>query len=459
MSFKRRLMSVTVGAMLLSGSAISAMADTLADAMAGSYTHSGLLEQNRALLRAADENVAQAVAALRPVLAYAATASHAHNSVTGTTNTASATLSLSWLLFDGGASKAAIEAQKQTVLSTRQQLISIEQNILLGAVQSFMNVRRDSEIVSLRQNNLRVITRELRAAEDRFEVGEVTRTDVATAQARLAGARAELAVAQGNLLQSQVNYQAAVGRKPSGLVAPSRLPYTAKSVEDAIAIALRGHPDMLAAQYQVAIAEIGIRRAEAAMKPSTSLSANLTGSDTSTGPFTNSRSVSITTSGPIYSGGAISSAVRQAQAQRDAARGALHATRHAIRQGVGVAWAQVLAARAQTEASRRQISAARIAFDGVREEASLGSRTTLDVLNAEQELLDAQANLISAQSGEFTATYSLLSAMGLLTVDHLGLGVAKYDPAAYYDQVKTAPLARSKQGQQLDKILKALGKE
>ena len=146
-------------------------ADTLADAMAGAYSHSGLLDQNRALLRAADEGVAQANAALRPILNYAATAAHSYNSTTNvTSNTATITLSLSQLLHDWGASKAGIEAQKQTVLATRQQLISIEQSVLLSAVDAFMNVRRDTEIVALRENNLRVITRELRAANDRFEV-------------------------------------------------------------------------------------------------------------------------------------------------------------------------------------------------------------------------------------------------------------------------------------------------
>ena len=146
-------------------------------------------------------------------------------------------------------------------------------------------------------------------------------------------------------------------------------------------------------------------------------------------------------------------------AQRDAARGGLHATRHNIRQGVGIAWAQVLSARAQTSASQEQIKAAEVAFEGVREEASLGSRTTLDVLNAEQELLNAKANAVSAQSAEYTATYSLLASMGLLTVDHLNLRVQRYDPEAYYNLVKDAPVSRSKQGAQLDKVLKTLGKE
>lgn len=456
------IFSKAAAGVLVAGLSVTAvMADTLADAMAGAYGHSGLLEQNRALLRVADEDVAQAQAALRPILNYAAQASYAYSSQGSVTSTnADIGLSLVQLLHDWGGSQAAIEAQKQTVLATRQQLISIEQSVLLSAVDAYMNLRRDTEIVALRENNLRVITRELRAANDRFEVGEITRTDVATAEARLAGARADLAAARGSLMTSQEVYAAVVGRSPTTVSAPGAFPETSASVSAATLLAVQSHPDMRAAQYQVAAAEANILRAQAAMKPSTSLTANIGfRDDLSSSSVINTRSIGIETSGPIYQGGRLSSQLRQAMARRDAARGSLHSTRHTIRQGVGIAWAQVLSARATTAASKEQIKAAEVAFEGVREEASLGSRTTLDVLNAEQELLNAKASLVSAQSSEYTATYRLLSAMGLLTVDHLNLRVKRYDPEAYYNLVKTVPVSRSKQGAQLDKVLKALGKE
>lgn len=462
MGFKSRLFSAILMATVSTSLASPSQADTLADAMAGAYGHSGLLDQNRALLRVADENVALATSSLRPIISWAADVRRTAigGSSPSASNTANVALSMSWLLADGGASRASIEAAKQTVLATRQQLVGVEQLVLTNAVVAFMNVRRDTEIVALRQNNLRLITRELRAAKDRFEVGEVTRTDVALAEARLAGARAELAVAQGNLMQSQESYIATVGRKPNGLVAPNRLPYTAKTLDEAKAVAVRSHPDMVGAQFQVAAAEFNIRAAEANMRPNLELSATATGSRQIGGSVeTDTGILKLETSGPIYRGGQLSAALRQAMARRDAARGSLHATRHGIRQQVGAAWAQVLAARAQREASSRQIRAARVAFDGVSEEAKLGARTTLDVLNAEQELLDAQANMISAQSSEFTATYGLLAAMGLLTVDHLNLAVEKYDPEAYYKQVQSAPTIKSKRGEQLDKVLRAIGKE
>lgn len=437
----------------------AAQADSLADAMAGAYSHSGLIEQNRALLRAADEDVAQAVAALRPILNWRAgvTNNFSINPSSSSTTSASVGVDLSWTLLDNGAKTLNKARLEQTVLATRQGLVGVEQRVLLAAVDAYMAVRRDTQIVSLRENNLRVITRELRAAEDRFEVGEVTRTDVALAQARLAGARAELAVAQGNLMAAHAAYQAAVGRKPNSLQKPSRLPSAAKSLEAAQAIAVRTHPDMLSAQFRVAAADIGANAALTALRPGINLTAGLTQShtfDSSTNGL--GGQVSITTGGPIYQGGAIASASRQAIALRDAERAGLHATRHNIRLSVGNAWAQLLAARAQREASLRQIEAAQVAFDGVREEAKLGSRTTLDVLNAEQELLNAKSSEITAQSAEFTAAFALQAAMGLLTVDQMNLAVEKYDPEAYYKQVKSAPAMKSKQGRQLDKILRRI---
>ncbi len=440
----------------------AAKAETVADAMASAYSHSGLLEQNRALLRVADEDVAQANAALRPILNWSVEAERSFSSgaSVSASNSITAALSASWLLYDSGRSAALVESQKQTVLATRQTLVSVEQNVLLNAVVAFMNVRRDSDIAALRQNNLRVLTRELRAAEDRFDVGEVTRTDVAQAESRLAGARADLAVAQGNLMASREFYAAAVGHQPKALVAPSRLPNTAKSLEAARSVAVQGHPDMQTIQYQVSALDFAVRAAESAMKPSVSFSAGLAqAGNLSANTNTTAGSFGVTASGPIYQGGRLSSVVRQAIARRDAARGALHATRHNIRQGVGSAWATLLAAQAQREASARQIRAAQIAFDGAREEASLGSRTTLDVLNAEQELLNARSAQITALTTEYTAAYSLLAAMGLLNVDYLNLAVEKYDPEAYYKQVEKAPALKSKQGQQLDKILRSLGKE
>ena len=451
---------------------VAAVAESLADALAGAYTHSGLLDQNRALLRAADEDVAVAISRLRPVLQWSSdiTRTFGENYSFGTPGPAGtagiarldSTLGLSaeMLLYDGGRTKLGADAAKETVLATRQSLVSIEQSILLRAVQAFMDVRATAEIVALRQNNIRVITEELRAAQDRFEVGEVTRTDVALTEARLAGARSLLAQAQGDYSIAVEAYQAYVGRAPGKLAPPPAMKRPVASVDAAKAQAMKLHPSLKQAQHQVAAADIGVEIAKRATMPRVTLNGTVGSSSRANSPYwQDTGTIGLRASGVIYQGGQLRALTRKAVAQRDAARGALHDARSEIGQNVGGAFARVKVAQAALAATDEQIRAARVAFQGVREEAALGSRTTLDVLNAEQELLDAQANRISAASNEYVAYYSLLASMGLLTVDQLNLKVTRYDPAEYYNLVHKAPTALSKQGKKLDKVLQRLGKE
>ncbi|WP_298842802.1 TolC family outer membrane protein [uncultured Roseobacter sp.] len=447
-------------------------AETLADALVGAYNNSGLLDQNRALLRAADEDVAGAAAALKPVINYTASVTRdfgdtrsisSFSGLPSTNNlestTASVGLVAELLLYDFGATQLGIEAAKETVLATRQQLISIEQQVLLRAVSAFLNVRSLREFVELRRNNLNLLQQELRAAQDRFEVGEVTRTDVAQAEAQLAEARSGLATAQGDLQQAIEEYRNVVGRTPGQLTTPPSLPSFGSDVEAARSQALRVHPDLRAAQHSVAAAELNILRAEAGIKPRLNANGALNVQENlGDSSYTNSGSIGITLSGPIYQGGLIDSSIRQAIASRDAQRGNLFEVQKTISQNVGSAYAQLSAQQASLSASEERIRAARIAFDGVREEAQLGARTTLDVLDAEQELLDAETSRISAEANVYVAAYSVLQATGRLTARDLGLGVQQYDPTAYYNLVKDAPVARSAQGQKLDRVLKSLQK-
>ena len=459
----------TVAIVVAGFSAPAARADSFADALVSAYNHSGLLEQNRALLRAADEDVAAAGASLEPVLRWTASMTQqvgrGQSSLTlGVRNSDSLQLSGSLivekLLFDFGATAYGIDVTKETVLATRQALISVEQQVLQRGVQAYMGVIEANEFVALRQNNLRLLTQELRAARNRFEVGEVTRTDVALAEAQLAQARSGLATAQGNLAIAVEEYRNVIGRKPGRLAAPPRLPKLDGNVDNAKGLAVRRHPDLRSVQHQVAAADLAIKRAEAQKRPTVSaqgvlsMSNNLDSSNFSTGA-----SIGLNASGTLYAGGARSSAVRRAQAQRDAQRGNLHVVRHNVQQNVGVAYAQLSSARASLEASERQIRAARIAFRGVREEATLGARTTLDVLDAEQALLDAEATRISAQSQVYVATYLVLSTTGQLTARDLRLPVQQYDVTEYYNLVKESPTSQSKQGAQLDRVLKRLQKQ
>lgn len=428
----------------------AAVADTLADALSLAYKNSNLLDQNRALLRATDEDVAQAVAAMRPVINFAVTSTFAARYPSPQTLTSAASLTLDITLFDFGANQLALDAAKETVLATREALKLIEQNVLLAAVEAYMTVIRANQFVALRQNNVRVITQELRAARDRFEVGEVTRTDVSIAESRLAAARAALAAAQGDLHVAREAYKAAVGTYPGRLGAPARPPVTARSLDGAKAIAVRGHPAIIQARHAVAAAELNIERALAAMKPR--VTGRIAGQVDGLGPMMNSVGVALTA--PIYAGGRLSSAYRKAVALRDAERANLLQTTLIVGQNVGNAWARLAVARASVEATQRQVRAAQVAYRGVSEEARLGARTTLDVLDAEQELLDARSAAISAQTDQYIAIYALLASMGLLTVEHLGLGIVTYDPAAYYEAVEDAPLRKvSPQGERLDRIL------
>ncbi|MDO6732444.1 TolC family outer membrane protein [Marinovum sp. 2_MG-2023] len=469
LSAKRLMLAFTVAAVPVFAP-LAATAETLADALAGAYDHSGLLQQNRALLRAADEDVAVSVAQLRPILGWAASFSrdfgysNAFSTSAGTfvgsgsqSDTASFAITAELLLYDFGASRLRIDAAKETVLATREGLIAIEQSVLLRAATAFVNVHRAAETVALRQNNLRLVQQELRAARDRFEVGEVTRTDVSLAEARLASSRANLAASEGELQQAAEEYNAAVGHKPGNLVPVTRLPQLESNVDTAKAIAQRTHPDMKQAQHQVATADLNVRRAEAAMKPTVKLTGRLakTG-DFDSEAFSNSGSVSLDFSGPIYRGGELSALARQAAARSDAARSNLHVVQHAVALRVGNAMAGYRVANASIEATQRQIAAARVAFRGVREEASLGQRTTLDVLTAEQELLDAETAYTSAVADRAIAAYQVLSSMGLMTAKHLALNVQQYDPAEYYRLIKNAP-AKSLQGDKLDRVLRRIG--
>lgn len=464
-AFRRTVAALAVGVAL----AAPARAETLTDALVSAYNNSDLLEQNRAVLRAADEDVAQAVATLRPTLDYTVARDWAFrdgDSELGLIDNDEVVttfgLTSQLTIYEFGRNRLAIEAAKEAVLAAREALLSVEQQVLFAAVEAYMEVRRAQDFVDLRRNNVRVLSEELRAANDRFEVGEVTRTDVAQAEARLAAAEANLSVAIGDLDIAREQFNLAVGRYPGDLAPPPPLPRTAASEEEARAVAVREHPRIRQAQRLVTLGELNMARAERAVLPSVRGTARLGYSDgardNDIGDFDGQASVGVELSGPIYRGGSINSAYRQVVAQRDQNRAQLLRTTAEVSETVGRAWAIRQVDDARLRATERQIEAARVAFEGTREEATLGARTTLDVLNAEQELLDAQGDRIEALARQQVAVYGVLSAMGRLTVDYLGLPVTAYDPSVYYNSVRNAPSVASPQGVQLDRVLRSLGK-
>ncbi|MGP9803992.1 TolC family outer membrane protein [Paracoccus sp. NSM] len=459
----RVLRRLTLAAALVLAPAAPVLAESLADTMVAAYRHSALLEQNRAVLRAADEDVAQAISALRPVVQWVASHSAQRPEGGTTTRSTSLTLGAQLTLFDFGRSRLAIDGAKEQVLATREALVGIEQDVLLSAARAFFSLREATQQVSLQQNSVEVLGRERQAAQDRFEVGEITVTDVALADAQLAATQASLASAQGQLEIARENYALVTGLRAGMLAAPPALPSLPATLDEARALAQRNHPAIKQTQRQAAAAEIAVAAAAAERNPTLTGNAGVGVSRSPnqvTGDYgtRNSSSVGIEMRQTLYSGGRLPSVHREALAQRDQVRAALLNTTRQVVLQVGEAWANIDVARAQIRAIDQQISAAQQAYEGVREEALLGARTTLDVLDAEQALLEARANRITAESNLQLAHYQLLAAMGLLTVENLNLGIPTYDPTQYYNAVRNAPHT-SKQGESLDRVLRAIGRD
>lgn len=445
---------LTVGLVLMP---VTVSADRLPDALADAYRNSDLLEQNRYLLRLRDESVAQQVAGLRPVISFVASSRW---DVPADRQTDRISLQAEMLLYDGGGRRLLRDAAQETVLATRQSLVGLEQQVLLDAVTAYMQVWRDIQVVSVRESNVRVITQQLRAAEDRFEVGAATRTDVAQAEAQLAQARGALVTAQGNLMISRELFTIAVGRAPNGLAGPGAMPSLPATQAEAEAIARQSHPSILSLRHGVESDQLTLAAARSDYGPQISLNANTGFDPAPSASGEGSTSITLQLTQPLYQGGRLTSSERIALATLHATEAELNQATRQVLQGLGNAFAQIRIASASIETSRQQIRASRLAFEGVQEEASLGARTTLDVLDAEQTLLEARIGGIEAQASLYTASYRLLAAMGLLTVEHLGLNVPEYDPTAYYNAVSNGPArGLSVQGDRLDSVLDRLGRE
>lgn len=436
-----------------------ASAETLADVLVAAYRNSNLLEQNRALLRASDEDVIQAQGRLLPVVRFITGASATHSTVTGTTQRLTFSLSADFPLIDFGRGALAVEISREQMLAARAGLIGVEQAVLLRAIQAYLNVTSTRDTVALRRNNLELIRQELRAARERFELGDSTRTDVAIAEARLAAAQSLLSAAEGDFAVAREEFNLAVGRYPNALATAPQLPRLPVSLSAAQATARASHPAILQAQHQVRIGDLALESARTERLGSVSGQISAGHVETGGGPASEI-GASMTWSVPLYSGGRLNSAERQAVARAEAQRAALHQTVAQVQQSVADSWSRIAVARARLEAGELQIRAASTAYEAVRAEAELGARTTLDVLNAEQELLDAQSNRIAARAALQLASYALLEATGQLTVQALNLGIPTYDVEAYVTGLRPGQRGEvrpSEQGQRLDRILGRMG--
>jgi len=426
----------------------SAGAESLADALVKAYQTSPLLDANRAALRGLDESVPQARAQRRPQVGAGVSATSESNVIEdpqSQTSALQAALNAQLVLYDHGQTAAAIESARNTIAAGRADLKGIEQLVLFDAVTAYVDVLQNQEFVRLANTDIDRLSETLRATRDRFDVGEVTRTDVSQSEARLAESRSTLAATEGALEASRQAYRVAVGTLPSNLEPAPPLPQLPASLDAATQIGIERNPAIVAAQFAERAAVYDFDRARAAKGPTVSVSGsvgvqrdNRTQDFEGDGVWTGDTfaQVGIEGSVPLYTGGLNDSVVRQAQALLDQRRFELQDEGRAVTQSVADAWTDLDVARASIVARREQAEAARIAAEGVAEEARLGARSTLDVLDAVQEQLQAEAEVVRAMRDEYVAAYGLLQAMGLLTVEHLQLGVTPYEPDVNYRRVQ-----------------------
>ena len=443
-----------LGAALVSVSLLAisagAHAQSLEETLALAYNSNPTLLAERARLRATDEGYIQARSALFPTVSANASISSQESTsestfiIGGTAFSSNSesnstpknySITASQAIYRGGRTSGAIEQASSAVMAGREQLRSVEQAVLVDAVTAFMDVRRDFEVVNIRRNSADVLVRHLQAARDRFEVGEITRTDVAQAEARLSGAQAQLAAAQAQMAISRAAYERVTGQPAATLQDPSALPGLPDNLADAAELAYRYNPQLLSAQYGEDAARQGVRVARGAMRPEVSLQASASSARDSnfTGDVRDSTQVSARVSMPIFTGGLNGSRVRAALASEEQARFQVREARRQVTEGVAIAWNGYVASLAVIESSRQASRANEIAFDGVEQEAFVGIRTTLDVLDAEQELLESRLTLVTAERDSYVAGYRLMQAMGIASAEQLGLGVELYDPETQMD--------------------------
>ena len=437
----------------LMAAAQPARAQTLQEALALAYANNPTLLAARAQLRAVDENVPQALAGWRPTVTinssvgavddHQRTLQRLGTQQIGVSThldraTASNSVTITQPVFRGGRTVASTRQAENQVLAQRARLYSAEQQVLQDTVNAYIAVIRDQELLALNVNNEQVLTEQLRATNERFWVGEITRTDVAQAESRLAGARAARAQAEGNLQISRATFQRLVGVPPQRLVAPQPLRPPVRSAEEAAQLAATNNPNVVAALFDEAAARDFVDVQMSQLLPQISLQGQAFRNDNQLQPHTRQTGGQIVAAltVPIYQGGAEYAAVRQARQQAVQARQVVADQRRLVAQQATQAWEQLQAARDQVESVRAQIRAAEIALDGVQREAIVGSRTTLDVLNAEQELLNARTNLVQALATVVSQSYVVAATVGRLTAQDLGLPVELYDMRAYYQQVR-----------------------
>jgi outer membrane protein len=439
---RRAWLAAACVAALAGTTAVAAHAETLADALALAYESNPTLQSQRALQRQLDETYVQARAGFRPTLSassstgYTETPLATGNGYTKRTSTGVA-VSASQPLYTGGRTSGAIDAAEATVLAGRQGLRVTEQTVLQQVVQAFQDVLRDQQVVGIRQQSVTVLGNQLNETNARFEVGLLTRTDVARAEAQVAASKALLATALSQLQISRTNYATVVGQNPGELFAPAPLAGLPANVDAAFEVAEAENPTLRRAQITEQASRYRVAQVRAQRNPTVAL----TGSAGFTGPFDpldlgHSLTIAGVITQPIFTGGVISSQIRAALEQNNSDRILIEQARRTTVQSVALAWNQMQAAIAGVISNREQVRAATVAFEGVQEQFQVGISTTLDVLLTQETLRSAQLSLAQAEHDVYVAQGGLLSAMGRLDARSLVQGVPLYDAGQNFQKVR-----------------------
>jgi outer membrane protein len=469
-SLRGHLLAAVFTAGVASAFAAPACAETLADAIALAYDTNPTLQAQRATQRALDENYVQARSGWRPQLALQGSATYLQSATPrvarGTaidtngdgipdtvvpgfgsgireSNSGSVGLNLSQPIWTGGRTAAAVSAAEGDILSGRESLRRVEAQVILTVVQAYVDVRRDQEGLRIRQENVSVLQKQLEESKARFDVGEITRTDVAQSQSRLAAAQALLQSAVAQLAISRANYAAVVGQNPGELTAEPSLAFLLPgNADDAFAIAEKFNPLLRAQQFAEQASRARVSAARAERMPSVSLRASL-GFTGAAEPFDSSRwSRNVTGQAvvtvPLFTGGLTTSRIRQSVERNNTDRINIETQRRAVLQSVTQSWNQWIAARSNIDSTAESVRAAEIAAEGTRQEQKVGLRTTLDVLNAEQELRNDELSAAAARHDEYLAAASVLSSMGRLEARDLIPSITQYDPRTNFRKLRVS---------------------
>lgn len=432
-----------------------ALADTIEAALVRAYQNNPQLNAQRAQVRATDENVPQALSGYRPRVALTASAGFQYTDTNttsggnatqilrsefhGTNAPRSAGLTVTQTLFNGQQTANKTRAAESQVSGAREALRVLEQTVLLSAATIYMDYLRDSAIVEVQKSNVRVLEQTLKQTRDRFNVGEVTRTDVAQSEAQLAAGNTQLLAAQATLTTTRANFRRIIGNEPQALAPGSPVDrFLPGTLPGAVELSLIENPNVTAAMFGIDVNYLQVKVNEGALLPTVSLQASVQQSYEQTLTVFRSFGASAVAqlSAPIYQGGAEYSLIRQSKETLAQQRLVLEQTRDQSRANTVTAWGQLVAGKAQVASAQAQVTASEIALNGVREEAKAGQRTTLDVLNAQQALVNARVALVTAQHDRVVASYAVLTAVGRLSPQVLNLPTTVYDPSVHYQQVR-----------------------